>query len=538
MNKFNKALKKIYLIQIILDIINKYIGILLNIYIAAIIGNIFNLAIKGDVKSIINLSSKFLINIICLQLLMKIVDYYISLKSIKNKEKIKENVYGKLMDNSIEKIEKFSTGEILRRTENDLNLVIDIIEKNFVFVITSILGVITYSAYMFTLIGTFTFAIIIIALVTIIPPIVLSKKYAVSFDSYNIAADKATNYIKESLKAFDYIKLFDKYEEREKRYYNLQKKAIDIAMDIEKTASIEKVLGGVTTNVAKFSNYGLLAFLVFKGYITLGIIVTIIMLSENIVENISSIFGNYNKLTKKKISEIRINEVINSESDEINKQKQHIKFIQNITFKDVSYSYDNNYLLLNKINFSIENKDKILIYGINGSGKSTILKLILGLYENYKGEILINNINLKNIDIIEYQNKFSYVPQNQVFLEEEPLNNLKVFNNNDTIINEFISYFQLDENKLNNQSVEELSGGEREKLNIIRGVIKETKILILDEPTNHLDDESIEKLNKYINKTDKTVIVISHDDRIKNSFNKILQVENGFIRELGDKNAV
>ncbi len=173
--------------------------------------------------------------------------------------------------------------------------------------------------------------------------------------------------------------------------------------------------------------------------------------------------------------------------------------------------------LFNNIAFVIENQDKIAILGINGTGKSTLLKIIAGL-ENYQGDI----IKQSNLTI-------GYLGQNPDFISSNTIMQ-QVYT---TIDESEVPVYQVESmlNKLGivnyNQQIQELSGGQQKRVALAITLLTPCDLLILDEPTNHLDSDMIEYLEKYLIKFNKAILMVSHDryflDRI---VNKIYEIDN------------
>lgn len=222
----------------------------------------------------------------------------------------------------------------------------------------------------------------------------------------------------------------------------------------------------------------------------------------------------------------------------------------NIEFKNVYFKYPNqkNYALKN-VSFKIDKLDKVALVGRNGSGKSTIIKLLCRLYDADEGEILINGINIKKISKKSLDNVFSIVAQdfslfsmgidNNVSSSEYPDKNkileiLKKVNLIDVInklpLNEKSTlYKDTDKNGV------ELSGGELQKLAIGRSVYKNSSVIIFDEPTAALDPKSEYKIIENFRELskEKTSIFVTHRLYSCRFCNKIIVVKEGIIYEQG-----
>ena len=177
-------------------------------------------------------------------------------------------------------------------------------------------------------------------------------------------------------------------------------------------------------------------------------------------------------------------------------------------------------VLLNGVSFNIEDNDKIGIIGKNGTGKSTLLKIVVGVSESEKGEInLIGN------------SKISYLPQNPTFNEDlsiiEHIEN-EIKGAEEIAIHEAKAI--LTKLGLNDhfRIIKTLSGGEKRKVALACSLVMPSTLLVLDEPTNHLDSEMVEWLEKYLIKSKKAILMVTHDryflDRISN---RIFDLERG-----------
>ena len=215
----------------------------------------------------------------------------------------------------------------------------------------------------------------------------------------------------------------------------------------------------------------------------------------------------------------------------------------NIVFKSVWYKYpESENWVFKKMNFEISTNEFIGISGKSGSGKTTIIDLITGLIQPSKGNILISNQNLKDIDLKYWRSKLGIVFQESylingsiaenIALGEKNINRAKV---KESLINanafEFVKNLDkgIDENILDRGS--RFSGGQKQRLALARALYKDPKILIMDEPTNALDINSEKIFIKSLKKISgsKIIIIVSHKDRILNSCDRVIKINKNLI---------
>lgn len=189
-----------------------------------------------------------------------------------------------------------------------------------------------------------------------------------------------------------------------------------------------------------------------------------------------------------------------------------------IEFKNISLVFDNKEILKN-FNLNIKRGEKILISSPSGSGKTSLLRLLMGFNLASSGEIFVEGIKLQEDTVDKIREKIGYLSQKMSFrnlkisqLIEEILSykrNSKIEFNMEKI-QELLAFLKL-ENKVLNQEINDLSGGEKQRIGFLISLLLDRDIWIFDEITSSLDKELKEKIVEYINSTEKTVIMISHD---------------------------
>lgn len=191
-----------------------------------------------------------------------------------------------------------------------------------------------------------------------------------------------------------------------------------------------------------------------------------------------------------------------------------------VTFNDVSFKYVDK-ILLNKVNFTINETDKIGLVGINGTGKSTLLKLLVGELEPTNGIIYRKN----NIKIAYLPQDTKFIETNTVLQEIERLTKTKeedAFN-----MKSILNKLGLDDHS---KIIKNLSGGEKKRLSLACTLIAPSDLILLDEPTNHLDIWMISWLEKYLVKFNKAVLLVTHDRYfLERITKKIFELEFGNI---------
>ena len=249
-------------------------------------------------------------------------------------------------------------------------------------------------------------------------------------------------------------------------------------------------------------------------------------------------------------SQKRINEFLLKEEKVINEGKSSIKNISSLVFKNVQFNYSNKGdFLINDLNFTLKSGESLGIFGATGSGKSTLANLICRLYEISKGEYLINNHNINDVELNSFRNLIGYVPQD-VFLFSDTITNNIAFGLDDgdftdqevkdaavnAGIYDEISKFKDGLNTKIGERGVTLSGGQKQRIAIARALIRKPQLLILDDSLSAIDTETSSKIQSMLtqNNPNQMTIHISHRVSQVSHCNHILVIDNGAIIQRGN----
>ncbi len=214
-----------------------------------------------------------------------------------------------------------------------------------------------------------------------------------------------------------------------------------------------------------------------------------------------------------------------------------------VSFSGVSFSYDENKpMVLSDCSFSVFPGESMVILGRNGSGKSTILKLMLGLYQQYSGTIEIDGVNLKELDTISLRDHIGIISQNTFLFHGSLLENLRMAAPQASLADieraaelsgckaVFGNYLEVQVEEFGRN----LSGGQKQAASIARCLLKNPDLLLCDEATTHLDAQTRQLVLTAIKDvfSDKTRIIITHDSQVANIADRVLLLEEGRIREV------
>jgi subfamily B ATP-binding cassette protein MsbA len=345
------------------------------------------------------------------------------------------------------------------------------------------------------------------------------------------------------IKAFDVESYINKKFEKESANYKsvmtrlLRKKDLSSPMSEFLSTIVMVIVMWFGGQLVLSGNAGLSAE-EFIGYI---------LIFSQIIPPAKSLTSSYYHIQKGSAAAERIYEILDTENEITDiENPKHIKILNNnIEFKNLTFKYANT-KVLNDINFSIKKGKMIALVGESGSGKSTLADLLARFYDVDKGEILIDNTNLKEISIADLKSLMGIVSQESILFNDTIYNNIRLGKINATE-DEIIAaakvanahHFILETENGYNTNIgdrgNKLSGGQKQRLSIARAILKSPEILILDEATSSLDTESEKLVQEALENLmrSRTSLVIAHRlSTIKNA-DEIIVLDKGKIIERG-----
>ena len=339
----------------------------------------------------------------------------------------------------------------------------------------------------------------------------------------------------ESINGFETIKGLNLYDYINLKFENKYIKYLKNVIRIDSILNIKE-------NLKEIVNQLIEMIIIFTGVIyvrsetiTIGTLMTYNSILVFFLAPIRNLLSLDNSIIESKRIVKRVNEMLKKEE---NVKKINIVY-GDILIKSLSFK-QNEKIILNKINLHISKGEKVIITGKSGSGKSTLLKILMNYYNDYQGEIKINGINIKSINL-----KNVYISQNETLFTDTIYNNI-VLGNNDSNFSEIVKICYVDEiinsNLGYNQIIEEngfnISGGQKQRIILARSIINEFDLLLIDEGLNQIDVELERKILKNLfNKFhDKTIIIVSHRLENMDLYDKLIKLENGKVKECVKRN--
>lgn len=278
--------------------------------------------------------------------------------------------------------------------------------------------------------------------------------------------------------------------------------------------------------------------------LSVGILYILIEYNKRILRLFMNFLSQINRYKTALVSCDRIIKIFEIEEEKTTDKE--IELEGNIEFKNVGFEYKENVPVLKDVNFKLDKGKSIAFVGATGSGKSTIMNLILGFYENQRGEILFDGQNIKNLSKASYRKQMAVVLQDPYIFTGSIKDNITLKDENITeseVLDAIVkvggkNLLQKRNNNLDYElaiSGSDLSLGEKQIICFARAIVRNPKVLILDEATANIDTET-EKIINYgieVLKQGRSTMIIAHRLSTVKNCDTIVMIENGKVLETG-----
>ena len=459
---------------------------------------------------------------------------------------IQKKLSNHLLFSDLDMIKKISSGNHISRIMNDVNLIRDSVERSLNNLIRDLITIIFLIVYLIWLDWVLAVVVLSIYPLALKPIISIGKKQRFYALSLQEKMESLTSFLSEIFRNISMIKSYS-LEKLEKNRINKSLDSLflslfDIVKGRAKVLPLLEVLGGIAAAFVIL----IASYRINSGFMTIGSVIgfvtALLMLAQP-----ARALGTFNTILQEGLSALqRIYKQLNEmpKIERISNVKKELKIPNNptIEFKDVSFFYEKNKIILDKISFKTK-KSKMHIIGTSGSGKSTIFNLISRFIDPNKGNIFINDENIKDVSLFSLRQNISLVSQETMIYNDTFHNNISLGKLNATKreiikaaklanIHDFIISQENGYDTVIGEAGSNLSGGQKQRISIARAFLKNSKILLLDEVTSALDSKTSKNILKSINQLskNKTCIYISHDDYEINKNSQKLIISNSKIK--------
>jgi len=554
LNKYFLKYKWRFLLGVVFTIVSNYFGVKMPVYVKDTVDKFMSTSEFNSVENILILSIT-LGGIYMLLSLLKGFFLFLMRQTIIVMSRfiefdLKNEIFTHYQNLDIAFYKSNATGDLMNRISEDVSQVRMYLGPGVMYSINLVILVIMVIYQMISISPPLT-------LYVLIPlPIMSFLIYKVStrmnFLSKKVQEEQSilSTIAQESFAGIRVIKAYSREEEMASGFletsFNYKKQTMSLVLVNALFMPTMLFLIGLSTILSIYLG----GLMVYDKSISFGAIVAFIFFVNNLTWPFASIGWVTSIIQRASASQRRINEFLDVRSEIVSSSSKKFNFNGKIEFKNVSFTYKNTGIeALNSINFEVNKGETLAIIGKTGSGKSSILGLLMRQYNPTSGQIFIDGKDLKDINIADFRDQAGIVPQ-EVFLFSDTIgNNLKfgslrseipddelieaakqahVYNN----IEDFPQKF----NTILGERGVNLSGGQKQRISLARALIREPALLVLDDCLSAVDTETEEIILSNLKKkqVNRTTIVVSHRISTVRNATKIIVIEKGSIVEFGN----
>ena len=492
-----------------------------------------------------------LITLLILYIISAIFNYVqgvvVSKISAKYTMDLRRKVNRKMEKLPLKYFDKKSHGEVLSLITNDIDKISQNLSNALTETVTCIVALLGMLIMMFSINVTMTLAIIIILPICMMLTIKIASKGQKYFTYRQEGLAKVDTKVEEMLRNHNIIKVFNS---EDKILKDFNKENDSLADNTWKSTFIGGIMHPIMMLIGNLS-YVVIAFLgglfVIQGKITVGNIQSFITYAKNFTNPIGNLASIMTELESMIAASERVEDYLLEEEEKKLENPVLLENVKgNITFDHVKFGYDENKPIIKDFSAYEEKGKKIAIVGPTGSGKTTLVKLLMRFYDVNSGSILIDNINIQDVDRNELRKNIGMVLQDTWLYSDTIMENIrygKLDATDDEVIeaskeaqvHHFIQTLPNSYNMQINEETSNISEGQKQLLTIARAILRDPKVLILDEATSSVDTRTEELIQKAMDSLMKgrTSFIIAHRlSTIKNA-DLILVLKDGDIIEQG-----
>lgn len=458
--------------------------------------------------------------------------------------------YNKIMDFKLKYFDQNAIGTLVTRVISDIETIAEIFSSGILIIIGDLLKLVVVIGFMLAADVKLTIISLISLPLLIVATNVFKNSIKKSFQDVRTNVSRLNAFVQEHLTGMNIVQVFNREEAELKKFKKINEDHRD--------AHIRSVWAySVFFPIVEILSAMSLAMVVWWGAkgvlfddLTPGILVAFILYIHMLFRPIRQLADRFNTLQMGMVSSERVFKVLDTEQHIENEGKLKANTIKgDINFKNVWFAYVDEDWVLKDVSFNVKQGQQVAFVGATGAGKSSIINLLSRFYEYNKGEICIDDNNIRNYDLFSLRKNIGVVLQDVFLFSDSIYNNITLNNPNiskQQVIDaakavgahEFIMKLPDDYNYNVRERGTMLSVGQRQLISFIRAYVYNPKILILDEATSSIDSESEEMIQYAMNKLteNRTSIIIAHRLATIKKADKIIVVDQGQIIEEGSHN--
>jgi ATP-binding cassette subfamily B protein len=461
---------------------------------------------------------------------------------------IRHQLYTHIQKLSFSFFDNRPVGKILARVIGDVNSLQDLFNNSVTNFIPDLLNLICVTVIMLAM--NYKLAL---ATMCILPFLIVGMSFIETFSrrrwqKFRKKSSNLNAYTHESFSGIRVTQSFAEEKKQGKSYENMVKDWMGSFVDAVRLNDAFWPMTELSWGIGSVVVFVFSVDLIKKGDLTVGTLVAFLMYIGMFWRPIMNISNFYNTLITNLTSAERIFEILSIEPDivSINEEAKMPKIKGKVEFKNVTFAYDEDQTVLNNVSFKINPGETIALVGPTGAGKTTIVNLISRFYDTPKGEVLIDGINVKDVNLESLRSQMGIMLQDTFLFSTTIMENIrygKLDATDEEVIeaakavnaHEFIMKFEKAYQTEVSERGSRLSVGQRQLISFARALLANPRILILDEATSNIDTFTERLVQRGIQKLlhGRTAFVIAHRLSTIRDCDKIMVIDDGVIAEAG-----
>ena len=462
---------------------------------------------------------------------------------------IRIKLFARIIKFKMSYYDKSSVGRLVTRSVNDMETIASIFSQGLFMIVADLILMLSVLGVMIFLSIELSLIVFVILPFILIATRLFQRAMKVAFNEVRNEVANLNSFVQERISGIKEIQVFNRENIERENFVKINTK--------HKNAWLKTVwYNSIFFPIAEISTSITIGLLVWYGgglvglsetSVTLGTIFLFIQLSQMLFRPLRQIADKFNTLQMGMVAANRVFKILDTSDFIVDNGENNPKKIEGrVSFKNIYFSYDSKNPVFRNFSLDINSGEKVAIVGSTGSGKTTIINLLLRFYDIDNGDILIDKRNIKEMSIEFLRSQISLVTQNIFLFADSIYNNIVLHNKNITKEKVIVAAKKIGIHNFimklpggYDYNVKErgvmLSEGQKQLISFLRAYVSNPSILILDEATSSIDSKT-EKLIQYATSKiieNKTSIIIAHRlSTILNS-DKIIVLDKGEIKEIG-----
>lgn len=543
---------KNYRKEILLQITFATVWVLTGLAIPRLMANIIDYGIARNDMAYVYQTGLYMLGVTVLNIAVLLINlYFLTRANAGISRDLRHDIFEKVIQLSSHSRQDFSTSTLITRNVNDVKQVSNFIDLSLRKIYTTSITIIGAVIISFTLDARLALIMFIIVPIVLVVATKLTNDAIPQYAKIRTGIDKINRLFGQNISGIRVVKAFDKTAYEEEQFEEAVHETYDANVKAESTMMLLSPLVSLAANFLIIAILWVGAGRVDAELLQIGVLIAIIEYVAMALNNVQQLATIITIIPRSKVSIERIEEVLLTDEKVVQPEEEVMKteeadLLEGIRFEDVTFYYpDSNLPAASQVTTHFEKGNTTAIIGSTGSGKSTLIRLLMRDFDVTQGDIYIDGTNIKNLTDSEYNEKVTLVPQQTFLFGGTVRENIQV-GKKDATDDEIwavldaseMGYFFRNEQGLDtyiSQNATNLSGGQKQRVSIARGLIRDTEYYVFDDCFSALDFTTERKIREAIIErlSGKTIIVVAQRVATVQKAEEILVMENSELVDAG-----